>query len=286
MEIRPYPGGVGIEVTGVDLRNIDEASFQELKRSFDAEGLLFIRGQELSEDQHIEFAERWGEIDVNRFFQNVPGHPQIALVNKEPDQQINIGGGWHTDHSYDAAPALGSILRAVDLPKTGGDTLFASMYKAAAGLSDGLRRQLRGMRAVHSSQHIFGENSGYTRAADSKGPQFKGSDVAAGEVSHPVLIAHPRSGGESLYVNPAFTLRFEGWTALESKPLLDFLYTRAMLAENTSRFQWEPGSLAFWDNRCTWHYALNDYHGQRREMHRITLRAEDVNGLHAFTPAA
>ena len=163
---------------------------------------------------------------------------------------------------------MGSILVARELPETGGDTLFADMYKAYDALSDGMKKTLEEMRAVHSNAHVFGAAGAY-KATD-QGAGFKGENMV-GEAVHPVVITHPLSGRKALYVNAAFTTHFEGWTWAESKPLLDYLYAHAARPEFTCRFEWREGSVAFWDNRATWHYALNDYHGQRRLMHRITI---------------
>jgi taurine dioxygenase len=208
---------------------------------------------------------------VNRFFTPVPDHPQIAEVRKEPNQSFNIGGGWHTDHSYDQIPALGSMLYARELPPTGGDTLYASMYAAFDALSDGMKRMLEGLEAVHSSRHVFGATASRpAELADRLGNQASATQDAV----HPVVLTHPRSGRKALYVNPGFTVRFQGWTVEESEPLLRYLYQHAARPEFTYRFQWAPGSLAFWDNRCTWHFAVNDYHGERRVLHRITLEGE------------
>ena len=275
IEVVPVSGGVGVEVHNVDIkRGIDVGTFEELRAAFVEHGLIFLRDQDITPDEHIAFAERWGEININRFFPRLDGYDQIATVTKEPDQTTNIGGGWHTDHSYDHVPAMGSILIARETPPVGGDTLFACMYTAYDTLSDGLKQTLEGMKAVHSSRHIFGEQSSYR---DTMKDRFSNPEDATQDAVHPVVITHPESGRKALYVNPGFTLHFDGWTATESKPLLDYLYAHAVQLEHTTRFQWAPGSIAFWDNRCTWHYALNDYHGTRREMHRITIEGSPIS---------
>ena len=275
IEVVPVSGGVGVEVHNVDIKSgIDSGTFDELRAAFVEHGLIFLRDQDITPDEHIAFAERWGEININRFFPRLDGYDQIATVTKEPDQTTNIGGGWHTDHSYDHVPAMGSILIARETPPVGGDTLFACMYTAYDTLSDGLKQTLEDMKAVHSSRHIFGEQSSYR---DTMKDRFSNPEDATQDAVHPVVITHPESGRKALYVNPGFTLHFDGWTATESKPLLDYLYTHAVQLEHTTRFQWAPGSIAFWDNRCTWHYALNDYHGTRREMHRITIEGSPIS---------
>ena len=275
IEVVPVSGGVGVEVHNVDIKSgIDSGTFDELRAAFVEHGLIFLRDQDITPDEHIAFAERWGEININRFFPRLDGYDQIATVTKEPDQTTNIGGGWHTDHSYDHVPAMGSILIARETPPVGGDTLFACMYTAYDTLSDGLKQTLEDMKAVHSSRHIFGEQSSYR---DTMKDRFSNPEDATQDAVHPVVITHPESGRKALYVNPGFTLHFDGWTAAESKPLLDYLYAHAAQLEHTTRFQWAPGSIAFWDNRCTWHYALNDYHGTRREMHRITIEGSPIS---------
>ena len=270
IEVRPVGGALGAEIHGVDLSlDLPDRQFAEIREVFRDNGVIFFRDQKLTPEQHIAFAERWAPININRFFTHVEGHPKIALVLKEPDQKRNIGGGWHTDHTYDIEPAMGSILYAHEVPQSGGDTMFASMYAAYETLSDGLKQTLNGLRARHSSRHIFGPARA-ERKDDTVG-RIKNPELANQDAVHPVVITHPLSGRKSLYVNPSFTLGFEGWTDAESKPLLDYLYAHASQPSFTCQFQWQPGSIAFWDNRATWHLAVNDYQGQRRLMHRITV---------------
>ncbi|WP_285019170.1 TauD/TfdA family dioxygenase [Novosphingobium sp. fls2-241-R2A-195] len=268
----------GAEVRDVDLARIDEHDFALVREAFVRQGAIFFRDQELDEAQHIAFARRWGAININRFFKAHPAHPEIALVVKEPWQQDNIGGGWHTDHSYDAVPALGSILVARELPPAGGDTVFASMYLAYDGLPENLKREIATLKAVHSARHVFGS---YARAqvadSDFRSGDRIGNPAAAdalAEVTHPVALVHPLSGKRAIYVNPGFTIGIEGWDEDASKQLLRELYAHSLAPEFAHEFKWKPGSIAFWDNRATWHLARNDYHGHRREMHRITIEGD------------
>jgi taurine dioxygenase len=275
IEIRPTSGALGAEVSGVDLADeLDAAVVSDIRQAFIAHGVIFFRDQRLTPEQHIALAERMGRININRFFKAAPGYPQIAEVRKEPAQTTNIGGGWHTDHSYDQIPALGSILLARELPPRGGDTMFACMGQAYDALSDGLKRTLRGLRAVHSSRHVFGVKA--QQSNTDRQDRLLNPKLATQDAVHPVVIRHPDSGRPTLYVNAAFTTHFEGWTEKESKPLLDFLYQHASRPEFQTRFKWEEGSIAFWDNRATWHYALNDYQGERRLMHRITIEGVEL----------
>ncbi|OYY67610.1 MAG: taurine dioxygenase [Sphingomonas sp. 28-63-12] len=268
MQIRPLAAQCGAEITGIDVRDLGEADFAAISRALTETGVILLRDQQLSPQDHIAFARRWGAIDVNNYFPANGGHPEIAEVRKAETQMVNIGGGWHTDHSYDAEPAMGSILVARELPPMGGDTLFTNLGAAYDSLSEGLKATLAGLRAVHSADHIYGPNGVYAKT--DQAADLKGQDVRANAV-HPAVIRHPVSGRRILYVNPAFTLHFEGWTREESQPLLQYLYAVAMRPEFQCRLNWQPGSVAVWDNRSTWHLAMNDYQGHRRLMHRITI---------------
>lgn len=268
MQIRPLAAHCGAEITGIDVRSIGDDELATLRQTLAEAGVVLLRDQQLSPEDHIAFARRWGDIDVNNYFPANGGYPEIAEVRKAETQFINIGGGWHTDHSYDAVPAMGSILVARELPPSGGDTLFASMGAAWDALSDGLKATLRGLRAVHSADHIYGRDGVYAKT--DQAADLKGHDISANAV-HPAVIRHPVTAREILYVNPAFTLHFDGWTREESQPLLQYLYGVAMREEFHCRLQWRPGSVAVWDNRSTWHFAVNDYNGHKRLMHRITI---------------
>ena len=271
--ITPLPQA-GAEVTGTNLAELTDDDFATLRAAFVDHGLLFIRDQHLTETDHIAFAERWGDININRFFTAHDDHPQIAMVVKEPEQTGNIGELWHTDHSYDVEPALGSILVARELPNSGGDTHFASMYAAFDALDDEMTEFVRSHSAVHSARHAFGAAAFHRDGVED---QFEGrysnSDVADAmpDVVHPMVIEHPLSGRPALYVNPTFTIGIDGMDDADAQPILQQLYRHAMQPQFVQVLQWQPGTVAFWDNRAVWHSAQNDYHGQRRIMHRITI---------------
>jgi len=276
IELMPLATSVGAEISGVDLATPPgKPELAEIRRALGEFGVVFFRDQQLTPEQHLAFAHCFGEININRFFAAVPGYPMIAEVRKEPEQQRNIGNGWHTDHSYDEAPALGSMLYAREVPKTGGDTLFAKMDAAYEALSDGLKATLEGLKALHSRRHVFGATAA-ARRGDLNG-RIRNAELATQDAVHPVVIRHPDTGRKTLYVNPGFTVRFDGWTEEESWSLLDYLYRHAVRPEFTCRFQWREGSLAFWDNRSTWHFAVNDYHGERRLLHRITIEGQKLS---------
>ena len=278
-EVRPTSGALGAELLDINLaQELDAVVVADIRHALQEHGVIFFRDQRLTPEQHIAFAERMGPININRFFKTVPDYPQIAEVRKEPAQSTNVGGGWHTDHSYDQIPALGSILLAREIPSRGGDTMFACMGQAYDALSDGLKQTLKGLRAVHTSRHVFGVKA--QQANPERKERFVNPELATQEAVHPVVIRHPETGRHTLYVNASFTTHFEGWTEKESKPLLDFLYQHAASPEFQTRFRWEEGSIAFWDNRATWHYALNDYQGERRLMHRITIEGVPLEAAH------
>ena len=268
MQIEHCTAQCGSVVHGLPLAQASPDDVKALRELLFQRGVLFFRDQVLSEEAHLGFAKLFGEIVVNKFFGVVPGYPEIAEVRKEPDQTMNIGGGWHTDHSYDPDPALGSILVARELPETGGDTLFANAQASCAALPAELKEQLLGLRAIHSNEHIYGEDGYY--AATDLAPLLRGSE-GIGCAVHPVLIQHPQTGAEILYVNPGHTVGIEGMEHEAAFALLHTLYEHTQQPEFQCRFSWKPGSVAIWDNRLTWHLAENDYHGERRLMHRITI---------------
>ena len=260
--------GCGAQVKDVDLARLTSTKVDTLRQALFDHGVLIFRGQSLSPEQHIALAESLSPIDVNRFFPAAPGYPMIAKVEKTAEQTTNIGGGWHTDHSYDIEPAMGSVLVARDLPPEGGDTLFADMYAAYDTLDDETKAQIAGLRAVHGSDHVFGEKGVYAKTDQ---PELAKGGVETPETTHPVVIRHPGSGKPVLYVNPGFTLRFEGQTREQSEPLLMKLFAHAIKMERVHTLVWESGTVAIWDNRATWHFAKNDYPGHYRLMHRISL---------------
>ena len=209
MQITPL-AGAGAEITGVDVRHLSSGQFDAVRQAYADHGVIFFRDQSLTEQDHIAFARRFGPININRFFQAHERYPEIALVLKEKEQKTNIGGGWHTDHSYDAEPAMGSVLVARHLPDEGGDTWFSSMYTAYDTLYDATKAEVAGLRAVHSAKHIFGSGNDNHYKANRDTDGRIGNTAAADvldDVVHPVVITHPLSGKKALYVNPAFTMR-------------------------------------------------------------------------------
>jgi taurine dioxygenase len=270
-------GALGAEIGGVDLATpLGNDTFAAIHRALLDHCVIFFRDQVMTPAEHVAFARRFGAISIHPYAPALDGHPEVMRVFKEKDDKANFGGGWHSDMTFLEKPPLGSILYAKEVPPVGGDTMFANQYLAYEALSPALRRTLDGLSAVHSANAQYGVDglSEANRHNDQRSMKPKTSEDAKAETIHPVVRTHPETGRKALYVNIGFTQRFEGWTKEESRPLLRWLYEHCAKPEFTCRFQWRANSVAFWDNRCTQHYALNDYHGHRREMHRVTVEGD------------
>lgn len=272
MTVRRATGFLGAYIEGVDLStDLDEATVAGLRAALVEHHVLFFRDQELTPEQQIAFGRCFGELDTHPFVDGRADHPEVLEIVTQPDDTANFGGGWHTDVTFLDEPDLGSILYAVEVPEVGGDTLFADQHAAYDALSDTMKGLLDGLRAVHSAGPQYGAGGYSTK---SKAMATKNQELAARTVEHPVVRTHPESGRKGLYVNPAFCTGIVGMRRDESAALLGFLYRHATKEPFTCRFQWEPGSLAMWDNRSVMHYALHDYAGRRRHVRRITVKGD------------
>ena len=270
LKTRRVAGALGAELSGVDLsKPLDDATIAAIRQAFVEHQVIFFRDQALTPAQQVAFGARFGPLNVHPFVAGMAGQPEVMEIIKEPSDRINFGGGWHSDMSFLERPSIGSILYAVEVPEWGGDTLFASQAAAYDALSSGLKQTLEGLSAVHSASR---EYSPQGQSAQKRGSmQVAEADGYVGEFVHPIVLVHPETGRKALYVNPAFTLRIDGWKTSESKALLDYLFNHCRYEAFTCRFHWEAGSIAFWDNRSVWHFALNDYPGERRHMRRVTV---------------
>jgi len=272
--VHPIAGALGAEISGVDLsRPLDDATVAALRRAWLDHLVIFFRDQDLSPARFLAFARRFGEVVEYPFVKGLDDYPEIIPVLKLEHERVNFGGVWHSDTAYLDVPPMASMLIAREIPPAGGDTLFANMYLAYETLSDGMRRLLDGLRAVNTSAKADVTRTREDRMKDSAREGRR--EYAA---SHPVVRVHPETGRKALYVNVAHTERFEGMTVEESAPLLDYLFRHQVRPEFTCRFRWRPGSIAFWDNRCTQHNPINDYHGHRRLLHRVTLAGDPPKG--------
>ena len=272
LTIRRLAGALGAEIGGVDLSEpLDDRTIAAIRQALVEHQVVFFRDQSLTPQAQVRFGARFGPLNIHPYVAGMAGQPEVMEIIKEPEDRVNFGGGWHSDMSFLPRPAIASILYAVQLPDWGGDTLFSSQAAAYDALSPGLKTTLEGLNAVHSAGREYSAKGHSAQKRQSMA--VVEAEGAVGEYVHPVVLVHPETGRKALYVNPAFTMRFDGWTKRESRPLLDYLFDHCRFEGFTCRFAWAAGSVAFWDNRSVWHFALNDYAGQRRHMRRVTIDA-------------
>lgn len=274
LQVTRVSGHLGAEIAGVSLSDpLNDEIIAEIRQALLDHLVIFFRDQELTPDQQIAFARRFGPLEEHDFVKGMTEHPEIIRVVKEADETtMNFGGAWHSDVTHQENPALGSVLYAIDVPSFGGDTLFASQYAAYDELSVGMKNMLEGMTAIHTARGPFAPDG---RSKDNwKNMRVEASEKAYEETEHPVIRTHPETGRKLLFVNRTFTVRFKDMTERESAPLLNYLFEHASQEKFTCRFRWTRHSVAFWDNRAVLHYALNDYSGARREMHRVAISGD------------
>jgi taurine dioxygenase len=271
LKIRPIAGALGAEIGGMDLtEDLDDGVIAAVRRAWLDHLVIFFHGQNLAPERFVGFARRFGEVVEYPFIKGLDGFPEITPVVKREHERVNFGGLWHSDTTYLEHPPMGTMLIARELPPFGGDTLFANMYLAYETLSPGLQHLLDGLVAVNSSAKADVTKTREDRVRDRARAGAKREYIA----EHPVVRTHPETGRKALYVNGGHTVRFKDMTEEESAPLLQYLFAHQQRPEFTCRFRWEVGSIAFWDNRCAQHNPVNDYHGHRRVMHRVTLAGD------------
>jgi taurine dioxygenase len=271
LQIRPAAGAIGAEIHGVDLSNeLSDATIAEIRRAWLDHLVIFFRDQTLPPDRYLAFARRFGKPVEYPFIKGIDGFPEITPVIKLENERVNFGGLWHSDTTYLEIPPMGTMLIAREVPPYGGDTMFANMYLAYESLSPAMQRLLEGLTVVNSSAQADSSKTREDRMRDGARADARKEYVA----EHPAVRTHPETGRKALYVNGGHTIRFKDMTEAESKPLLRFLFAHQVRPEFTCQFRWQAGSLALWDNRCVQHNPINDYHGFRRVMHRITLAGD------------
>ena len=271
LEIHPIAGALGAELHGVDLSvDLSDATVAAIRQALLDHLVIFFRDQELPPDRFAAFAKRFGQPVEYPFVKGIEGFPEIIAVAKLEHEKSNFGGIWHSDTTYLQQPPMGSMLVAREIPPYGGDTLFANQYLAYETLSAGMKRFLDGAVGISTSAKADVSRTREDRIK-SDGTEAAKQPLSA---AHPAVRTHPETGRKALYVNTAHTSRFEDMTEEESAPILNYLFQHQIRPEFTCRFRWAPGSVAFWDNRCAQHNPINDYHGFRRIMHRITLAGD------------
>lgn len=269
LDVRPIAGSLGAEILGVDLGAIDDEVFAEIYRAFVEHQAIIFRDQPLSSDQYLDFARWWGKIALYPYMKGLPSHPEILEILKTEKDGYAFGNVWHTDGSNYAIPPKATMLYAVELPPAGGDTMFANMYDAYETLSPGMQALIGGLKALNAGEKklAFTDKITSMSAKDSGNMQVN--------TVHPVVRTHPDTGRKALYLGHRVA-HVDGMSEAESAPLVAYLRNHAVRPEFTCRFRWRLGSLAIWDNRCTQHYAVDDYVGYRRRMHRITVEGEEA----------
>jgi taurine dioxygenase len=259
LQLRPIAPTVGAAVTGIDVRQLDEAGFTEVQRAFVAHRLLVFKHQSLSPEELMTFGERWGELHVHPLTPHIEGYPPVQAI-KNTGKKTTLNEHWHTDMSFEPVPPKITMLHALEIPELGGDTAFADQHAAYESLTEAFRTMLDGVRAVHRSDalaRIMG-----------KDPREAPSGV------HPVFRTHPDTGRKALYVCRAFTQHLEGMSRSESAGILEFLFDRSVRPDFTVRHRWEVGDLVMWDNRSLLHYAIHDHGDAPRLLHRVTVLGE------------
>jgi taurine dioxygenase len=263
LETRPSTPTIGAEVSGIDLGvPCDPGTRAELDKAFTEHKVLFFRDQHITSDQQVAFSRQFGDLEVHPFVPPKPGHPEVMVLIAN-DQRKGNENTWHSDVTWREQPSLGSLLRAVEIPSVGGDTLFADMEAAYDGLPDDVKERVGSLTAIHDFARVFGRRQTPEQLAElrEKYPP----------ATHPVIRTHPVTGRKSIYVNAAFTSHIVGLPDDESEALLKVLYRQASIPEHQCRLRWEPDTLALWDNRCVQHYAVSDYWPERRVMERVTI---------------
>ena len=268
--VSPIAGAIGAEISGVDIgKPIDDATFAEIRRAWNAHLVIFFRGQTLDDDALVAFGRRFAPLFRHPNLITEGPYPDIVRIRRQPGDRKIVGEDWHADTTCMTEPPSGAVLYAVDVPPYGGDTLFANQYLAYETLSDGMKGTLSRLTAMHSDITVAGPQA--ARNKDRTTKVREDSEWREHVAEHPVVRTHPETGRRGLFVNASYTKRFSGMTEAESKPLLDFLLAHATRPEFTCRFRWENGSVAVWDNRCALHIAVNDVRDHVRIMHRVQM---------------
>ena len=271
MKIKQIAGALGAEISGVDLsQGVSAQLAADIRKVFLDHQVIFLRNQFLTPAQFLAFAKSMGEPVEYPFVKGLDGFPHIIEVKKLEHEKVNFGGIWHSDTTYLDVPPMGSMLLSREVPPYGGDTLFANQYLAYESLSGTLQRLLDGLLGVSTSAKADVSKTREDRI------KSDGKDAAPQQyrAEHPIVRTHPETGRKALYVNVAHTAGIKGMTDEESAPILNFLFAHQVKPELTCRFAWDANAIAFWDNRCAQHNPVNDYHGFRRVMNRITLKGD------------
>ncbi len=269
--VSPTSGALGAVITGVELKKpLHHAVFAEIYKAFLEYKVIFFRDQELTPETQLRFGKMFGQPILYPFVKGLKDFPEITPILKKETDLNNFGGVWHSDTTYQQKPPKATMLYAVEVPDFGGDTEFANQSMALEHLSEGMQKFLREQKIINTS----GKGKVVASRSDVIKHSSSGRVVDELRAVHPVVRTHPETKEQALFINEAHSLQFPSLTEEESTPLLEFLFKHQIKPEFTCRFRWEKGSVAIWDNRCTLHNPINDYHGKRRLMHRITFAGD------------
>lgn len=274
MDVRPLGGAIGAEIHGIDLRDFrNEKMWAELRRAYLEFHVIAVVGQTLSPDDQMSVGRFFGEPCFYPFAKGMESHPHMTRIIKEPHERESFGADWHSDTPYLDEPPGTTTLYAIETPPAGGDTLYANTRAAYDALSEGMKRMLEGVVGVFSAglKHKPGGNRALHHARIGTMAVQNAGNADRIESRHPIVRTHPETGRKALYVSALHTLRLDGMTERESRPIIQMLNDHCIEPEFTCRVRWQPGQITIWDNRCTMHNAINDYHGHRREMRRLTV---------------
>lgn len=272
IKVARLAGALGAELHGLNLaKPLAAAELDGLRRALIDHLVVTVPNQAISLDDLERLTDQLGGRAVTPFVKPLPDRPYVIRVLKEREDKLNFANAWHSDLSYLPEPPSFTLLYAHEVPDFGGDTLFQNQYLAFETLSEGLKKALKGLNAVHSAGAAYGTGGYLDRVKHKMSTEIAPSEDAFQEVVHPAVIRHPESKREALYLNPVYTMRFDGWNVPESQALLQHIYRHQTNENLTCRVRWAKGTLTIWDNRATQHNALNDYHGQRREMFRTSV---------------
>lgn len=273
IEVEPIAGALGAEIGGIDMsKPLGNQAFKEVHDALMAHQVIFFRDQDITPGEHVAFARQFGTLHVHPYAPHHPDHPEV-LILKSSKANRSAANAWHSDVTFQEEPPLGSILLAREVPDAGGDTMWANMYDAYETLSEPMKRYLEGMKALNTAGRASFEKA-YDNLSDKEKQDIRAGRLSEGGVEHPIVRTHPVTGRKALYVNSIFTQKIVGVPSKESRAILDYLLDHLKKPEFTCRFRWRKGSVAFWDNRCTQHYAVADYGDATREMHRVTVNGD------------
>lgn len=274
MDLKPLHPSIGAQIDNIDLRTIDDHSIKPIRQALLQHKVLFFPNQSLSPAEHTGFAKLFGPLEPpHPFFPHVDDHPEVSVLEVYPGHPPGETF-WHTDTTWYQAPSMGSVLYSRIIPPTGGDTIWLCMEKVWEELDQTLQKTIAPLWGIHAT-HAF-RGSRFDSSTEDGHSRVESIEQQLPPVAHPLISRHPETGRVALYLNEQYTRGIQGWSVAESQALLSDLFERARTSSHQVRYQWQPNTVAIWDNRCTQHYAVTDYGDQHRTMHRVTIAGQPI----------